>query len=72
MNINYKILLVDDEPDILEIISYSLENEGYSVYKAKNGIQAIEIAEKVTINSSPQTRNKIEVRNVSGLSALVV
>ena len=32
----------------------------------------IEIAEKVTINSSPQTRNKIEVRNVSGLSALVV
>ena len=48
MNINYKILLVDDEPDILEIISYSLENEGYSVYKAKNGLQAIEIAKKVT------------------------
>ena len=48
MNINYKILLVDDEPDILEIISYSLENEGYSVYKAMNGLQAIEIAEKVT------------------------
>ena len=43
-----KILLVDDDPDILEIISYSLENEGYSVYKAINGLQAIEIAEKVT------------------------
>ena len=43
-----KILLVDDDPDILEIISYSLENEGYSVYKAMNGLQAIEIAEKVT------------------------
>ena len=42
-----KILLVDDDPDILEIISYSLENEGYSVYKAMNGLQAIEIAEKV-------------------------
>ena len=43
-----KILLVDDDPDILEIISYSLENEGYSIYKAMNGLQAIEIAEKVT------------------------
>ena len=43
-----KILLVDDDPDILEIISYSLENEGYSVYQAMNGLQAIEIAEKVT------------------------
>ena len=43
-----KILLVDDDPDILEIISYSLENEGYSVYKAMNGLQGIEIAEKVT------------------------
>lgn len=48
MNKNYKILLVDDEPDILEIISYSLESEGYSVYKANNGLQAIEIAEKET------------------------
>ncbi|MGY8920093.1 MAG: response regulator transcription factor [Flavobacteriales bacterium] len=48
LNKNYKILLVDDEPDILEIISYSLESEGYSVYKANNGLQAIEIAEKET------------------------
>ena len=48
LNKDYKILLVDDEPDILEIISYSLESEGYSVCKANNGLQAIEIAEKVT------------------------
>ena len=42
-----KILLVDDEPDILEIISYSLKNAGYNVYTAKNGIQAVMQAEKV-------------------------
>ena len=46
MNKEYKILLVDDDPDILEIISYSLESEGYRVCKANNGLQAIEIAEK--------------------------
>ncbi len=42
-----KILLVDDEPDILEIISYSLKNVGYNVYTAKNGIQAVKQAEKI-------------------------
>ncbi len=36
-----KILLVDDEPDILEIVSYNLKNEGYKVYTAKNGVEAI-------------------------------
>ena len=44
---NFKILLVDDEPDILEIISYSLKSEGYLVYTAENGIKAIELAKKV-------------------------
>ena len=29
---NIKILLVDDEPDILEFMSYNLSNEGYKVY----------------------------------------
>ena len=42
-----KILLVDDEPDILEIISYSLKNVGYNVYTAKNGIQAVKQAEEI-------------------------
>ena len=43
---NYKILLVDDEPDILEFIGYNLSKKGYKVYKATNGIDAIEIANK--------------------------
>jgi two-component system alkaline phosphatase synthesis response regulator PhoP len=43
----YKILLVDDEPDILEILTYSLESSGYKVYRANNGLEAIEIAEKI-------------------------
>jgi len=41
-----KILLVDDEPDILEIVGYNLKNEGYKILKAKNGIEALQIAEK--------------------------
>jgi two-component system alkaline phosphatase synthesis response regulator PhoP len=39
-----KILLVDDEPDILEIVGYNLEAEGYRVLKAENGIEALQIA----------------------------
>ncbi len=41
-----KILLVDDEIDILEFISYNLEKEGYLVYTATNGAEAIKVAEK--------------------------
>ena len=41
-----KILLVDDEPDILEIVGYNLSNEGYQVVTAENGIQAIKKAKK--------------------------
>jgi len=44
---NFKILLVDDEPDILEIISYTLKSDGYLVFTAENGIKAIELAKKV-------------------------
>ena len=36
-----KILLVDDEPDILEIIGYNLSQEGYQIVTAKNGREAI-------------------------------
>lgn len=42
----FKILLVDDEIDILEFISYNLQKEGYQVYTAKNGVEAIKVAEK--------------------------
>ena len=41
-----KILLVDDEPDILEIIGFNLEREGYEVFTAPNGRKALEIARK--------------------------
>jgi two-component system alkaline phosphatase synthesis response regulator PhoP len=41
-----KILLVDDEPDILEIISYNLSAEGYEVYTAKNGADGVAKAKK--------------------------
>lgn len=40
------ILLVDDEPDILEIVSYNLSNEGYSVITAEDGEEAVEMAKK--------------------------
>lgn len=41
-----KILLVDDEPDILEIVSYNLSAEGYEVYTAKNGAEGVAKAKK--------------------------
>jgi len=44
---NRKILIADDEPDILEIISYNLNNEGYQVFTAKDGNEAIEKAKEV-------------------------
>ena len=41
-----KVLIADDEPDILEIISYNLSREGYEVITAKDGDEAIEKAGK--------------------------
>ena len=41
-----KILLVDDEPDILEIVGYNLSSEGYQVLTAENGVIALEKARK--------------------------
>ena len=42
-----KILLVDDEPDIREIIGYNLSNEGYQVYEASDGEKAVRKAEEI-------------------------
>lgn len=39
----YKILIVDDEPDILEFITYNLERENYQVVTASNGKEAIQM-----------------------------
>jgi two-component system alkaline phosphatase synthesis response regulator PhoP len=43
-NDTIKILLVDDEPDILEILSYNLIAEGYTVVTAVNGLEAVKSA----------------------------
>jgi len=41
-----KILIADDEPDILEIIQFNLQAEGYEVITARNGDEAIDMAKK--------------------------
>tara|TARA_B100001564_G_scaffold152121_1_gene127830 strand:- start:356 stop:1036 length:681 start_codon:yes stop_codon:yes gene_type:complete len=41
-----KILLVDDEPDIVEIIRFNLEQKGYQISTASDGLEAIKVAEK--------------------------
>ena len=45
-NSDIKILLVDDEPDILEIVRYNLSTEGYQVITANNGLEGVRKAEK--------------------------
>src|SRR5207247_1976812 len=41
-----KILVVDDEPDIIEFISYNLKKDGFEVVTAQDGLEAIKAAEK--------------------------
>ena len=43
-----RILLVDDEPDVIEIIKYNLDQEGYNVKTASNGKEALKKAQKNT------------------------
>ncbi|AEH01137.1 response regulator transcription factor [Lacinutrix sp. 5H-3-7-4] len=45
-NQDIKILLVDDEPDILEIVGYNLSKEGYQVSTASNGVEGVKKAKK--------------------------
>lgn len=48
MNTNeYKILIVDDEPDILEFVCYNLKKEGFEVSTASNGLEAIKKAKEL-------------------------
>jgi two-component system alkaline phosphatase synthesis response regulator PhoP len=44
MNSERSILIADDEPDIREFISYNLAKQGFKVYKANNGLEALELA----------------------------
>lgn len=64
-----KILIADDEPDILEIISYNLGAEGYQVITAKNGDEAIDKAKKtmpdlVILDIMMPGKTGIEVCNI--------
>src|ERR1700727_2797368 len=47
---NLKILLVDDEPDVLDFLSFNLQKEGYEVYTASEGREAVQMAKKVSPN----------------------
>ena len=47
---SYKILIADDEEEILEVLELYLENDGYSVIKAENGIKALSIINKEKID----------------------
>lgn len=43
-----KILLVDDEPDIIELLRYNFSKEGFDIVSANNGVEAVKVAEKET------------------------
>ena len=47
MNKPLKVLVVDDEPDVVEILSYNLSRENYLVYKAYNGSDGVRVAHEV-------------------------
>ncbi|MBL0356186.1 MAG: response regulator transcription factor [Chitinophagaceae bacterium] len=64
-----KILIADDEPDILEIIQFNLQSEGYEVITAKNGDEAIEAARihqpsLIILDIMMPGKNGIEVCNI--------
>ena len=43
----HTILIVDDEPDILEFLSYNIRKEGFKVYVASNGQEALRIVQQI-------------------------
>ena len=45
-NLSNKVLIVDDDPEIIEILNYNLVNSGFQVKSAINGIEAVKIAKK--------------------------
>lgn len=47
-NKGHVILLVDDEPDILEFLSYTIQKEGYKVFTATNGEEAVKMAQEIS------------------------
>ena len=49
-NTDYTILIIDDEEDILDFVSYNLKKEGYKVFTAQNGVEGVEMTKKVSPN----------------------
>jgi two-component system alkaline phosphatase synthesis response regulator PhoP len=76
-----KILLVDDEPDILEIVGYNLSSEGYEVFTAKNGVEGVAKAKKkkphlIILDVMMPEMDGIEacevIRNTPGLESTLI
>lgn len=75
-----KILLVDDEPDILAFIKYNLEKEGYDVSTAENGREAVDLAKKirpdlilldVMMPEMDGIETCLEIREIEGLNSII-
>ncbi len=69
MSTTKKILIADDEPDILEILSFNLKGEGYEVITAKNGDEAIDKAKTfkpdlIILDMMMPGKNGLEVCNI--------
>jgi len=76
-----RILLVDDEPDILEILSYNLSSEGYNVFTANNGAEGVAKAKKkqphlIILDVMMPEMDGIEaceiIRNTKGLENTII
>ena len=78
---SYRILLVDDEPDILEIVGYNLKKEGFEISTAEDGLQAIAQAKKhnphlIIMDVMMPNMNGIEacekIREIPALSKTII
>ena len=74
MNAHGKVLIADDEPDILEILKYNLEKEGYLVSTAKDGNEALDKAKQyqpdlIVLDMMMPKKNGIEVLELLRLQA---
>src|SRR6476646_8261927 len=70
-----KVLIADDEPDIIEILKYNLEKEGYSVITAKDGDEALDKAkltqpELIVLDMMMPKKNGMEVCELLRAQAL--
>ncbi|MDO9512239.1 MAG: response regulator transcription factor [Bacteroidales bacterium] len=78
---HYKILLVDDEEDVLDFLGYNLEKEGFTVFKASDGKEALSIAQKehphiILLDVMMPVMDGMEacaaIRNISGMKNTII